>query len=106
MISKQEFCDIIDELESFENMRNNINEIFRKSKNSLVRDFCDSSTILIGNDDIVIKLLNNIFDLKEDSLSGTTLDWWIYETDFGKKFKKGNLIDNGKKIDLSTSEKL
>ena len=74
MISKQEFCDIIEELNAFENMRNSINEIFRRSKNSLVRDFCDSSTILIGNEDIVIKLLNNMFNLKENSLSGTTLD--------------------------------
>ena len=106
MIRKEEFCDIINELKSFENMRNDINKIFKKSKNSLVKDFCDSSTILIGNNDIVIKLLNNIFNLEEKSLSGTILDWWIYDINFGENFNKGDIVDNGKKIDLSTPEKL
>ena len=34
------------------------------------------------------------------------ISWWIYELDYGRNFKMGDLIDNGVEIDLSTPEKL
>ena len=44
-------------------------------------------------------LLEKIFNNNE------LIEWWIYEKNFGKDFQKGDLISNGKNIDLSTSEK-
>ena len=48
---------------------------------------------------IIVKLLEKIFN------DNDLIDWWIYEKDFGRNFQKGDLISNGKKIDLSTAEK-
>lgn len=48
---------------------------------------------------IIVALLEKIFN------DNDLIRWWIYEKNCGKDFKKGDLISNGKKIDLSTAEK-
>ena len=46
------------------------------------------------------KQLNKIFDDTD------TLSWWLYECNYGRDFKIGDLEDNGVKVDLTTPEKL
>lgn len=41
-----------------------------------------------GPAEIIINLLNNIFYLGDDD----TLNWWVYDTNYGEQFKKGDLV--------------
>ena len=51
----------------------------------------------------IIKLLNIIYNDSKDD----TLDWWIYEMDFGDKCSKTSMSDkNGKNIPIKTIEDL
>lgn len=58
-------------------------------------------SIMICHEDIVIKLLENMFH------DGDTISWWIYDLDYGTKYEDGCITENdGTIIDLSTPEKL
>ena len=41
--------------------------------------------------ELIVGLLEAIFQLPVDEMSETTLAWWMYEKDYGKKFKIGDL---------------
>jgi hypothetical protein len=55
---------------------------------------------MICHEDLVVKLLENIFD------DNDTISYWLYERNYGRDYQKGDIIDNGKKVDLSTPGKL
>jgi len=102
MINKDEFIKIIERLRDAKDLINNVNNLFRNSKEYILNDFADANGMNIYFDDIVINLLENIFNDKSETIS-----WWIYEQDYGRSFKIGNFIEeNNKKIDLATAEKL
>lgn len=101
LISKEVFVDIIKRLQDTDETIDKVNEAFRKSKNDLIRDFAHGSGLLICHDDIVLTLLDHIFD------SGDLISWWVFELEYGKKYEKGCIQDkNGNDIEIPTVEKL
>ena len=100
MITKMKFVDIINKLKEVNDFVNETNDRARKLSDAVMSDFFNASSLSISHEDIVIELLEDMFNDNE------LIGWWIYELEYGTKFKMGDLVDNGVKIDLSTPEKL
>lgn len=100
MISEEQFVDIINKLKEVNDFVNETNDKAKKLNDAVISDFFNATSLSISHESIVVELLQNMF--KDNDLIG----WWIYELDYGRKFKMGDLIDNEVEIDLSTPEKL
>jgi len=101
MISKQEFIDIINKLKEVRDFVDEVNTKARKLNDAIMSDFYNSSSLSISHENIVVRLLENMFNDKD------IISWWIYELDYGRKYIKGCFQDaNGLDIDVSTAEKL
>ena len=101
MLTKQEFVDIIDKLKEVNDFVNETNDKARNLNDAIISDFFNASSLSISHENIVVKLLENMFN-DEDILS-----WWLYELDYGRKFKIGYITEpDGTEIDLTTPEKL
>lgn len=101
MISKEKFVDIMNRLKNFDDMQNEIREVSRKYLEPIESDYFNTVNACIGHETVVVDLLRDMFHDDVDMLG-----WYIWEKDYGRDFKYGDLVDNGKKIDLSTYEKL
>ena len=100
MISKEKFKEIIEKLKKTNDFVYEVNEKARELNDAIISDFFNASSLSISHENIVIELLENMFDTD-------LISWWIYELDYGKKYKEGCIQDcNGENIDLSTVEKL
>ena len=100
MISKEKFVEIINKLRNYNYLQNKIDDLFRDNIDNKEMDFVNAGSICVGHESVVIYLLENMFDT--DMIS-----YWIYELDYGKKYKAGCVLDeNMNEIDLSTPEKL
>lgn len=100
MISKEKFVEIINRLRNYNYLQNKIDDLFRDNIDNKEMDFVNAGSICVGHESVVIYLLENMFDT--DMIS-----YWIYELDYGKKYKAGCVLDeNMNEIDLSTPEKL
>lgn len=101
MIDKKTFVSIIEKLKEVNNFVNKVNSEARKLDDAIISDFFNASSLSISHENIVLELLENMFDDKD------ILSWWLYELDYGRKFKMGYMTDEkGNNIDLSTAEKL
>lgn len=100
MITKIHFVDIINKLKEVNDFVNETNDRARKLSDAVMSDFFNAQSLSISHENIVVELLEDMFN--DSDLIG----WWLYELDYGRKFKMGDLVDNGVEIDLSTSEKL
>lgn len=102
MISKSEFVNIINRLKATEDTADKVNEIIRNSVDCEISDFTHAGSLMICHADIVIRLLQNMFNDKFENIS-----YFIYDLDYGRKYKKGMITEaDGRNIDLSTAEKL
>lgn len=100
MITKKHFVDIINHLKEVNDFVNETNKKAKKLHDSIISDFFNASSLSISFEDDLISVLGVMF--KTDLLG-----WWLYELDYGRKFKIGYLEEkNGDKPDLSTAEKL
>ena len=100
MITREEFIEIINNLKETDDFVKETNEKARKLHNSIVSDFFDASSLSISHEDIVVKLLENMFDDKD------VISWWLYEKDYGRKESFKMWDEFGDEIDLSTAGKL
>lgn len=100
MINKEEFIEIIDRLKETDDIKTQVNRIIRNSTDSFISDFTDAGSLMICHEDLVVRLLENIFN------NNDVISYWLYEKDYGRDYKTGDIVDNGKKIDLSTPGKL
>lgn len=100
MISKEEFIRIINRLKETDEIKNKVNDLIRNSTDSIISDFTEAGSLMICHEDIVVKLLEKMFN------DGETLSYWIYELGYGKKYKAGCISDENGDIDISTTEKL
>lgn len=101
MITKKEFIEIINKLKEVNDFVNETNNKAKKLNDAIISDFFNASSLSISHENIVVKLLENIFDDKD------IMSWWLYELDYGRKFKKGYLQDeSGLDVDVSTAGKL
>ena len=100
-ISKEKFIRIIKRLKETEKIKNEIDKIIKESTDCIISDFTNASSLMICHEDIVISLLEIMFDV------GETISWWIYDLEYGKKYEDGCITEeDGTIIDLSTTEKL
>ena len=100
IISKEKFVEIINRLKSYNELQNKIDDLFKDNIENRERDFMNAGSICIGHESVVVYLLERMFDT--DMIS-----YFIYELDYGKKYKAGCVLDeNINEIDLSTPEKL
>lgn len=100
MISKEKFVEIINRLKSYNELQNKINDLFKENIDNKEMDFMNAGSICIGHESVVVYLLEKMFDT--DMIS-----YFIYELDYGEKYKAGCVLDeNMNEIDLSTAEKL
>lgn len=104
IISKEKFVKIINRLKATNDTVEQINDIIRNCRDTVEADFVYGSSLMICHSDIVIDLLGDFFD------GDDTISWWIYDLEFGTKFRIGCMyfFRDGEKIepDLSTPEKL
>lgn len=107
MISKGQFVRIIDKMRLVYDFVEETNDKARQLRDDLdgsFSDFFEGNSLFIAHDNLVIELLENMFN------DNDIISWWIYDEDFGRKFKAGDLSfkKNGKIYapDLSNTEKL
>ena len=100
MITKKEFIDIINKLKEVNDFVYETNEKARKLDDAIISDFFNASSLSISHENIVVKLLENMFNDTD------TISWWLYEKDYGRnpELKMWDEFDN--EIDVSTPEKL
>lgn len=94
LISKEKFCKYLKALEIQHNCEDDIRKISNKY----------NVEIPVTNnhfEEIIVQMLELVTDDKFNDI-----DYFIYELDFGKKYKDGMVVVDGKHIDFSTSEKL
>lgn len=100
MVNKDEFVKILERVQDASETEDKIQNILDNSKSLTMNDFADFRGIIAPNDDIIISLLDNMFDT--DMIS-----YWCWELEFGKRYKKGSITyADGTNIDISTAEKL
>lgn len=100
IISKDKFIEIINRLKSYDELQNKINDLFKENIDNKEMDFMNAGSICIGHESVVVYLLERMFDT--DMIS-----YFIYELDYGERYKKGCVLDeNMNEIDLSTAEKM
>ena len=101
MITKKQFTDIINHIKEVNDFVNETNDKARKLHDSMISDFFNASSLSISFEDDLVKVLENMFDTD-------LISWWLWELDYGRRFKIGYLIeaDGITKPDLSTAEKL
>ncbi len=100
MITKEQFVKIINRLRDYNDLQDKIQDLFRDNIDNQEMDFMNAGSICVGHETIVVGLLENMFNDTD------TISWWIYELDYGRSFKLGNMTVDGEDIDLSTPEKL
>ena len=104
-LSKKEFVDIINRLRDSSDLVDKVEELFRNSRENVECDFSNGAGLQISHESIVVFLLRKI--LKDEC---GDIDYFIYELDYGRKYKSRELGiitgDPGKSVDFSTVEKL
>ena len=101
-LSKEEFVEIMNRLRDSSDLVDKVDELFRNSRDNVECDFCNGAGLQISHEGIVVKLLRKLMrDLDED------IDYFIYELDYGRKYKPGMIVDEHERdIDFSSAERL
>ena len=101
LLSKREFVDILNRLQTATELVDKVEELFRQSRDNLENDFCNGAGLQVSHEGVVVQLLEKIMDD-----SGENISYFIYELDYGKEYKEGCISDDNGNIDISTAEKL
>lgn len=101
MISKEQFRQILDRLEDTKILMEQVNTLFRNSRENIENNFCNAAAMSISHEGVVIFLLGEIFNDQQEDIS-----YFMYELDFGKKYKPGSITSGDEQIDLSDAGKL
>ncbi|MCD8212184.1 MAG: hypothetical protein LUC17_04075 [Oscillospiraceae bacterium] len=97
MLTREEFCDIIRNIEEVESYTDDLNEVFHKHQvdGYLFQPSCEVD---------VVKLLCKIFNVPDYD---NAIEYFCYELAFGKKYEEGSIVDtDGKEISLATASDL
>ena len=100
MINKEEFVEIINKLRKVNDFVDETNKKARELDDAIISDFYNTMSLSISHENIVVKLLENMFNDTE------IISWWLYEKDYGRKSELKMWDEFGKEIDLSTADKL
>ena len=100
MLNKEEFIKIINRLKEANDIQDRVNDIFREAEDNILCDFTNAGSLMICHEDIVVELLENIFDT--DMIS-----YWIYELDYGRDYIDGCIVDeHNEVVNIETAEDL
>lgn len=93
-ISKEQFVGYISDVQKVVDFQHELHQFYRKHGASEPYDTPDT--------------LNTVVKILDDIFSPTTrdVDYFCWELDFGRKYREGMIVINGKNIDFSTAEKL
>lgn len=100
MITREEFIDIIDKLKEVNDFVDKVNSKARKLDDAIISDFFNASSLSISHENLVVRLLENIFNDKD------IISWWIYEVNYGRNIDMAWVEENGVKTYLYTAEDL
>ena len=101
-LSKKEFVDVLDRLQEAYDLKEQVEKLFRNSRENIENDFCNAATLQISHESIVVFLLKKMMHDKYDYI-----EYFIYELDYGRKYEAGMITDeNGQDIDIHTPELL
>lgn len=100
-LARKEFVQVIDRLRESDELVNKVNDLFRKSRDSVECDFCNGAGLQISHESLVVYLLQK---LMRDDFENIT--YFIYELNYGKDYKPGCITDENGNIDMSTPEEL
>ena len=96
MITKTDFCQVIEDLKQNEEYLDDIRNVFKKHRR-------ETQVYSTGLENTIINLLEALFKDEEDNW----IDYWIGELDVGEKYEEGTVTDeDGSIIPLKTAEEL
>ena len=100
-MTKERFCKIINKLKTASDIKEQVNEIYRNSRENIDNDFMNAAALQINHELIVIELLKEIMHDEYDYIH-----YFIYELDYGREWTPNSITCDGESIDISTPEKL
>lgn len=100
-MTKENFCKIINKLKTASDVQNQVNEIYRNSRENIDNDFMNAAALQINHESIVVELLKEIMHDKGDDIS-----YFVYGLDYGREWTPDSIICDGESIDISTPERL
>lgn len=96
ILSKKDFCNIIDKLKRNEEYIDKLNDVFKTYKS-------ETQVFSTGLESSIVEILEIIFNDTEENW----ISYWCWELDFGKYYSEGTVTEsNGKAIPLKTAEDL
>lgn len=102
ILSEQEFAEIIDRLREASDLQEQVDRLFRNSRENIENDFCNAAALQISHESLVVFLLKRIMHDQYEYI-----DYFIYELDYGRKYEPGMITDeSGQDIDIHTSKLL
>lgn len=101
LLSKEEFCKYIQKIKELREQEDQLNDAFQRIDPSSGNVFLFS-----GAEETILSLLQKLMndEHRDEVLKETELEYYIYETDFGKYFTSVWDSDNTE-YDISTPEK-
>jgi len=96
IISKQKFVEIMDSLQKANDVHNKVGDIFHKE----LGEYLNTTPFYAIYEQIVVDLLCDMFNSRYDIL------YFIYDSNYGRDYSDGDVMDHGNIIDLSNSSKL
>ena len=98
ILSEQEFVDVMNRLREASDLQEQVDKLFRNSRENIENDFCNAAALQISHENTVVFLLKRIMRDQYDYI-----DYFIYELDYGRKYEVGMMTDeNGQNIDIHT----
>ena len=97
IITKEQFCSIIDSIESYWEMLNKLNKLLDTNiVESKLATFVDEVRVFISD---------LLYDEEKDYIDDE-IQYYMWELDFGKKWTPESLVVDGHSIKLTNSEEL
>ena len=90
ILSEQEFAEIIDRLREASDLQEQVDRLFRNSRENIENDFCNAAALQISHESLVVFLLKRIMHDQYEYI-----DYFIYELDYGRKYEPG-IANSGK----------
>lgn len=105
-ITKQKFVQILDTIRQVHDFTDDIASLKNKYNSPLIKHSLIDNFFIDNFEDEVIDLLALLTRCKSNDDYGTDISYFIYDLDFGRKYKDGMVVENGKNVDFSSADKL
>ena len=100
-MTKEKFVKIMNRLRAANDLQEQVDKLYRESRDNIDNDFLNAAGLQINHESTVIELLEEIFHDDND------IEYFVYELDYGRKYKPGCVTDDkGTIYDYSSAESL